>query len=87
VTALGIVLASAAGISIQMWYRVSANRSQFRRRQTASKAATFAEAFSSIFWAGATGFAAAQSWFALAFAFLALLTLAIARFIAPPAAR
>jgi ABC-2 type transport system permease protein len=86
-TALGIVLASAAGIAIQMWFRVSANRSQFRRRQTASKAATFAEAFSSIFWAGATGFAAAQSWFAITFVVLALVTLGIAKFIAPRAPR
>lgn len=84
VTAIGIGCAAAAGIAIQMWFRISANRSHFRRRQTASKAATFAEAFSSIFWAGATGFAAAQSWFALSFIVLAILTLAIARFIAPP---
>ncbi len=83
-TAFGIA-AAAASIAIQMWFRVSANRSQFSRRQTASKSAPFAEAFSSIFWAGATGFAAAQSWFAVCFVFLALLTLALARFIAPPA--
>ncbi|RYX87410.1 MAG: permease, partial [Bradyrhizobiaceae bacterium] len=36
---------------IQLWYRVQARRSQFRRRQTSSRIATFAEAFSSIGWA------------------------------------
>lgn len=82
-TALGIALASASAIAIQMWFRVSATRSQFRRRQTASKASTFAEAFASIFWAGTTGFAAAQSLFAVPFAVLALITLAIAYMISP----
>ncbi|MGC1554222.1 MAG: permease, partial [Bradyrhizobium sp.] len=36
---------------IQLWFRVQARRSQFRRRQTSSRLATFAEAFSSIGWA------------------------------------
>lgn len=82
-TAAGIALASTSAIAIQLWFRVAASRSQFRRRQTASKTSTFAEAFSSIFWAGATGFAAAGSFFALPFALLALLTLAIAYTISP----
>lgn len=85
VTALGIVAASASAILIQLWFRVTASRSQFRRRQTASSAATFSEAFSSILWAGAAGFAAAQSWFAIAFVVLALIVLAIAKAISPPA--
>ena len=54
VTAAGIVIASASATAIQLWFRVQARRSQFRRRQTSSRLATFAEAFSSIGWA-ATG--------------------------------
>lgn len=84
-TALGVAAASASAITIQTWFRVTANRNQFRRRQTASKAATFAEAFSSIFWAAATGFAAAQSWFACVFAAFALLSLWAAWMIRPRA--
>lgn len=82
-TASGIAIAASSAIAIQLWFRVAATRSQFRRRQTASKVSTFAEAFSSIFWAGATGFAAAGSLFALPFVLLALLTLAIAYMISP----
>ncbi len=82
-TALGIAAAAFAAISIQMWFRVVATRSQFRRRQTASRTSTFAEAFSSIFWAGATGFAAAGSLFAIPFVLLALITLAIAWLVSP----
>ena len=51
VTALGVVTAAASSTSIQLWFRVQARRSQFRRRQTSSRLATFAEAFSSIGWA------------------------------------
>jgi ABC-2 type transport system permease protein len=51
VPALGVVTASASATSIQLWFRVQARRSQFRRRQTSSRLATFAEAFSSIGWA------------------------------------
>ena len=51
VTALGVVVAAAAATAIQLWFRVQARRSQFRRRQTSSRFATFAEAFSSIGWA------------------------------------
>src|SRR4051812_124898 len=51
VTAIGVILASASATAIQLWFRVQARRSQFRRRQTSSRLATFAEAFSSIGWA------------------------------------
>jgi ABC-2 type transport system permease protein len=83
--ALGIAIASSSAILIQMWFKVSAKRTMFRRRQTASRAATFAEAFSSIFWAAAAGFAAYQSWFAIAFVLLALLTLGLTALIRPRA--
>jgi ABC-2 type transport system permease protein len=51
ITALGVVVAAASATSIQLWFRVQAKRSQFRRRQTSSRLATFAEAFTSIGWA------------------------------------
>jgi len=51
VTAAAVIIAAASATSIQLWFRVQAKRSQFRRRQTSSRLATFAEAFSSIGWA------------------------------------
>jgi ABC-2 type transport system permease protein len=51
VTPLGIVAATVSAGAIQLWFRVQAKRSQFRRRQTSSRLATFAEAFCSIGWA------------------------------------
>ena len=51
VTAAGVIIGAASATSIQLWFRVQAKRSQFRRRQTSSRLATFAEAFSSIGWA------------------------------------
>jgi ABC-2 type transport system permease protein len=68
--------ASSAGIGIivarrhrrprfQLWFRVQAKRSQFRRRQFSSRVATFAEAFSSITWAGTAALAAVGTWLAL----------------------
>jgi ABC-2 type transport system permease protein len=51
VTAVGVAIATICATAIQLWFRVQARRSQFRRRQTSSRIATFAEAFSSIGWA------------------------------------
>src|SRR5258706_9315131 len=51
VAPVGVIGASASATAIQLWFRVQARRSQFRRRQTSSRLATFAEAFSSIGWA------------------------------------
>lgn len=82
-TMAGIVASTSAAMTIQFWFKAAAKRSQFRKRQIATKAATFAEAFSSIFWAAATGFAASGSWFALVFIVFALLTLGSAWFIRP----
>ena len=59
VTALGIVIATMSSTAIQLWFRVQAKRSQFRRRQTSSRIATFAEAFSSIGWAATAAIALA----------------------------
>jgi ABC-2 type transport system permease protein len=51
VSAGAVIISAASATAIQLWFRVQARRSQFRRRQTSSRLATFAEAFSSIGWA------------------------------------
>jgi ABC-2 type transport system permease protein len=84
VAALGIVAASGAAIAIQHFFRTQAKRSHFRRRQTSSRAATFAEAFSSIAWAGTAALAASGTWFAVLAAAFALAVLLVARLISPP---
>ena len=60
--ALGIVVAAVSATLIQLWFRTQARRKHFRRRQTSSRIATFAEAFSSIAWAATAGLAAAGHW-------------------------
>jgi ABC-2 type transport system permease protein len=82
-TAFAIAASSISAVIIQLWFKSTARRSQFRRRQTATKIATFSEAFSSVFWAGAAGFAAAGSWIALAFVLLAIATLWLTWLIKP----
>ena len=57
VTALGVIIATVSAAAIQLWFRVQAKRSQFRRRQTSSRLATFAEAFCSIGWAATAALA------------------------------
>jgi ABC-2 type transport system permease protein len=57
VTAVGVAIGAASATAIQLWFRVQARRSQFRRRQTSSRLATFAEAFSSIGWAATSALA------------------------------
>jgi ABC-2 type transport system permease protein len=59
VTALFVILATVSATAIQLWFRVQARRSQFRRRQTSSRLATVAEAFSSIGWAATAALALA----------------------------
>jgi len=51
VTGGAIMISAASATAIQLWFRAQAKRSQFRRRQTSSRLATFAEALSSIGWA------------------------------------
>ena len=65
VAALGILVAAAAATGIQFWFRKQATRRYFRHRQTASRFATFAEAFSSISWAAAAALTGGSSWVAL----------------------
>ncbi len=83
VTIIGVVVSSICSIAIQLWFRKQARRTHFRRRQTSSRAATFAEAFSSILWAGTAGVAATGSWLAIGLAIAAIIVLLIARAIAP----
>ena len=59
VTALGVIVATISAAAIQFWFRMQAKRSQFRRRQTSSRLATFAEAFCSIGWAATAALALA----------------------------
>jgi ABC-2 type transport system permease protein len=83
VTATCAFIAAAASTAIQLWFRVTAKRSMFRRRQVASRAATLSEAFSSILWAATGALWAAGSGLAVGPAVLALLVLGLARLIAP----
>jgi ABC-2 type transport system permease protein len=87
VSGVGIVIAALASISIQLWFRSQAKRSQFRRRQVSSRVATFAEAFSSIGWAATAAVAAANVWLAVAPGLIALLVVTGAWFMSPRAAR
>jgi ABC-2 type transport system permease protein len=81
---IGAGLAVAGACAVQFFFRAQAKRSQFRRRQTSSRIATFAEAFSSILFAGAAALAAAGLWLAFVPAALAALIIFGARAIAAP---
>jgi len=83
VSALGIVVASASAVAIQLWFRSQARRGDFRRRQISSRTATFAEAFSSITWAATAALAAGGSFLALVTAAVAVGILAGARWLSP----
>ena len=81
--ALGIACAAPSAIAIQLWFRTQAKRSHFRRRQTSSRMATFAEAFSSIIWAATAALAAAWLWQSIVTGVIAIIVLAGARMMAP----
>jgi ABC-2 type transport system permease protein len=83
--ALGIAVSAASATAIQLWFRTQAKRSHFRRRQTSSRMATFAEAFSSITWAATAALAAAGTGLAVITAVIALMVLGVARALAPRA--
>jgi ABC-2 type transport system permease protein len=83
VAALGILSAAVAATLIQIFFRTQAKRSQFRRRQTSSRIATFAEAFSSIAWAATSALAAAETWYVVFPALAAVGILAGVRIISP----
>jgi ABC-2 type transport system permease protein len=84
VAAAGVVVAAGSATAIQLWFRAQAKRSHFRRRQTSSRIATFAEAFVSIGWAAVAALAANDMWVAAAFpAVMAVGILAAARYLSP----
>ena len=81
--ALGIACAAGSTIRIQLWFRAQAKRSNFRRRHTSSRIATFGEALVSFSWAAAAGLAAAGTWLAAISAAIALLILLGVRSVSP----
>jgi ABC-2 type transport system permease protein len=81
---VGIVISATSATLIQLWFRTQARRKHFRRRQTSSRVATFAEAFSSIAWAATAGLAAAGHWHHVAItALMALVIVFGARAVSP----
>ncbi len=87
VAAVGIFASAMSAASIQLWFRSQAKRSQFRRRHTSSRIATFSEAFTSIAWAATGTVAAAGSWFAVIVALVALGLLGCVRLLSPARAQ
>jgi ABC-2 type transport system permease protein len=83
VAAIGVAIAGASAAAIQLWFRTQAKRSRFRRRQTSSRVATFAEALSSVGWAGTGALAAMGTWLALVPGLITILILVAARMISP----
>jgi ABC-2 type transport system permease protein len=83
----GIVLAAASATAIQYWFRLQAYRGRIRRRQTASRLTTYAEALISVSWAAAAALASASNGLALIPAVAAVLVLALARALAPAGPR
>jgi ABC-2 type transport system permease protein len=83
VAAIGVMLAAGSATAIQFWFRAQAKRSHFRRRQTSSRMATFAEAFASITWAATAALAAAGMSIAVLPALCAVGVLAVARWMSP----
>jgi ABC-2 type transport system permease protein len=78
-----MAIAVVAATLIQLWFRNQAKRSQFRRRHTSSRVATFAEAFSSIAWAATAALAAGESLLALVPAVVGIGVLVVARAMSP----
>jgi len=83
VSLFGVAVAAGSATAIQYWFRAQAKRSQFRRRQTSSKVATFAEALSSNGWAGAGAVAVSGTWLAVIPGALVLAMLAGVWWISP----
>jgi ABC-2 type transport system permease protein len=84
VAGLGVAIAAASATEIQLCFRAQAKRSHFRRRQTSSRLATFAEAFVSIAWAAAAALAASGTSLAAMPGAVAVGILASAHLFAPP---
>ncbi len=82
-TFLGALLAASCAILIQLWFRAQSKRSNFRRRQVASKASTFCEAFASISCALTAAVAAMGSFAVVVPALLVVLVMGIAWLLSP----
>lgn len=84
ITAVCAALSAGSATAIQLWFRVVAKRSMFRRRQVASRAATLSEAFASIMWAG-TGalWASGGTWLTFGPAIIAVLVVLLAKLLSP----
>jgi ABC-2 type transport system permease protein len=83
VSAVGVLAATASATAIQLWFRTQAKRSHFRRRQTSSRIATFAEALSSVGWAATGALAAAGTWLAVVPGVMTVAILVGVRLISP----
>ena len=83
VAALGVAVSAGSATAIQFWFRTQARRSLFRRRQTSSRLATFAEALSSVGWAGTGALAATGTALAVIPGLFALVILGGAWLISP----
>lgn len=84
ILAAGVALAAGCSTMIQLWFKAQAKRAQFHRRQTSSRIATFAEALSSVGWAGTSGLIANEIWTIGAIsAGLTLAMLLLTRMLAP----
>ncbi|MGP0092332.1 MAG: permease [Xanthobacteraceae bacterium] len=83
IASIGIVVAAASSTAIQLWFRTQAKRSHFRRRQTSSRMATFAEAFASTTWAATAALAAAGASLAVITGMVAVAILVGARIMSP----
>ena len=87
VATIGIALAAAGATAIQYWYRLQATRGRIRRRQTASRFTTYAEALSSIAWAGSAAMAVEGNRLALVLAGLGGIVLLLAWLLRPASSR
>ncbi|MEM6461510.1 MAG: permease [Pseudomonadota bacterium] len=75
ITTICLILSASAATAMQVWFRKQAKRVHFRHRHASSKIATFAEAFSSICWAGVAVLLALDNPLAVVSAFFALIVL------------
>jgi ABC-2 type transport system permease protein len=79
----GVMICATSAAAIQYWFRIRTNRSQFRRRQTSSRLALYAEALVTTGWAGAGALAILGTWLAVAPALLVLFLLLGAWLVSP----
>ncbi|MCH9806481.1 MAG: permease [Alphaproteobacteria bacterium] len=84
VTFVGALVAALSAIVIQLWFRAQSKRTNFRRRQVASKASTFCEAFASISCAGTASLAAAGNLIAVVPGLLLVIVMVVAWLLSPP---